>query len=135
MDQYTKDLEYLRHVVLNTCVNMMGCMREMEKLLNTSTRAVKEFNKTWEEEPPGSALDLLTSVNRQGLTPPPKKEDHGAGGIPISDSHHANAPDGDPHHPDAGDPAHQQGPPDPGKTGREGKTSHESGVWSRESKD
>jgi len=46
MDQQSKDLEYLRHCLLNSTCNIEDCLREIERILKFMTDSIKIYKKS-----------------------------------------------------------------------------------------
>jgi len=45
-DQTTKELEYLRHCLLNSSVSLEDCLHQMENILRHMTDSVKIYRKS-----------------------------------------------------------------------------------------
>ena len=44
-DQELKELQYLRHVLLNGTTKVMGCLTEIEKIVKAMSDAVKAYHQ------------------------------------------------------------------------------------------
>ena len=55
-EQQRKELEYLRHVVLNNLLGIKALCAQVEESIKTITSAVDNYIKTWEED--GHDTDL-----------------------------------------------------------------------------
>lgn len=50
-DQKKKELDYLRHVILNGTAIILGSLKEVEDRIFMMSSAVKSYQQKWEEEP------------------------------------------------------------------------------------
>lgn len=46
MDKQTKDLEYLRHCLLNSTISIQDCLKQIEKTLKYMTDSIKIYQKS-----------------------------------------------------------------------------------------
>ena len=46
--QEKKELDYLRHVVLNGTAVILGCLKEIEERISVMASAIKSYRKKWE---------------------------------------------------------------------------------------